>query len=125
VGRTKKPWLIQRKNEEAFGFAGVWDTWLGSDQPLITCAIITTSPSEVTSSIHPRMPVMLSPEQCAEWISTESNPTALPALLVPAPAATLSLTAISRRINNSRYDSPESLAPAAADDEGPQLAFDL
>jgi putative SOS response-associated peptidase YedK len=125
VGQTKKPWLIQRKNEEAFGFAGVWETWHGADQPLVTCAIITTSPSEATSSIHPRMPVMLTPEQCTEWLSPRSNPAVLPALLGPAPAETLSLTAISRRINSSRHDSADCLAPAAADEEGPQLSFDL
>ena len=125
VGRTKKPWLIQRPNEEPFGFAGVWDTWRGGDQPLVTCAIITTPPNEVMTSIHTRMPAMLSPEQCAEWLSPRADAAALTALLVPASSATLSLTAISRRINNSRQDSPDCLAPAAADEEGPQLSFDL
>jgi putative SOS response-associated peptidase YedK len=71
------------------------------------------------------MPVMLSPEQCTEWLSPQSNPAALPSLLGPAPTETLSLTAISRRINSSRHDSADCLAPAAADDEGPQLSFDL
>ena len=86
VGRTKKPWLFERKDHQPFGLAGVWDSSRESDDSVVeTCAIITTEPNDVMRPIHNRMPVMLTPEQCAVWLSPATPPEVATALMAPTP----------------------------------------
>ncbi len=51
--KTKQPMHIRLKDGALFAFAGIW-TWNGEEP---TCAIITTAPNELVSTIHDRMPV--------------------------------------------------------------------
>jgi putative SOS response-associated peptidase YedK len=86
VGRTKKPWLFERKDQQPFGLAGVWDSSRDPDDSVVeTCAIITTEPNDVMRPIHNRMPVMLTAEQCAVWLAPETTPEVATALMAPAP----------------------------------------
>jgi putative SOS response-associated peptidase YedK len=127
VGRTKKPWLFQRKDEEPFGLAGLWETWRAPDNTsLETCAFITTEPNEVMRPIHIRMPVMLSFEQCQRWLAEGPIPAdELASLLAPPPAEIVSATAVSQHMSNVRNDDPGCIAPAEVDEQGPQLSLGL
>ena len=94
AGRTKKPWLVQRRDQQPFAFAGVWESWRGLDAPpLETCALLTTEPNETTREIHDRMPVMLTVEQCETWLTPEADAAALTPLLQSSPAQDLSAVA--------------------------------
>ena len=91
VGRTKKPWLFQRRDQAPFAFAGVWETWHGVDNTAIeSCAILTTEPNATMQEIHDRMPVMLTPEQCETWLTPDADAAALAPLLRPSPSEQLS-----------------------------------
>jgi putative SOS response-associated peptidase YedK len=125
VGRTKKPWLFRRSDEEPFGLAGLWETWRGpDDRTLETCAFITTDPNEIMRPIHIRMPVMLSLDQCQTWLKPGPlTPDELATLLAPPPDETVSPIAVSQYVSNVRNDDPGCIAPAEADEHGPQLSL--
>ncbi|MDP2338147.1 MAG: SOS response-associated peptidase [Bacteroidota bacterium] len=59
--KLNKPYLIQRKDEEVFTFAGIWDTWVNDRTGEVsnTFSVITTVANEATQQIgHPRPPVI-------------------------------------------------------------------
>lgn len=65
----KIPMRIKLKSGEPFGMAGLWESWKSPEgQAVYTCAIITTSSNELTSSIHDRMPVILKPDDERNWL---------------------------------------------------------
>lgn len=70
----KVPFHICRRDGALFAFAGLHDTWKQPDgAELKTFAIVTTAPNELMAQVHNRMPVILSPEQEAEWLTTEPD----------------------------------------------------
>ena len=129
VGSTKLPWLFQLRDERPFWFAGLWETWPGADgAPLETCAVITTTPNELASPVHDRMPVVLDDARAEAWLDPrETDATRLAPLLQIFPAAEMTAHAVSRFVSNVRHEGPECLAPAGADeaDNSPQLSLGL
>jgi len=127
IGRARKPWLFRRRDEQPFGFAGLWDTWRMPDGAMVeTCAVITTVPNELMRPIHHRMPVMLTPEQFEPWLDpSTTQPEKLAPLLQPPLATTMSSFAVSRHVSNVRNEGPDCLAPASEDNAGeaPQLSL--
>ncbi|MFQ5940067.1 MAG: SOS response-associated peptidase, partial [Alphaproteobacteria bacterium] len=109
----KQPYLIGLKGEEPFAFAGLWERWQGRDEAVIeSFTIIVTEANELLRPIHERMPVILDPSDYDLWL--EGGPEAAPKareLLRPYPAEQMAAYAVSRRVNNPRYDDPECIAP--------------
>lgn len=84
VGSGKQPMRILMKDESIFSLAGLYDTWTDPDgNKLSTCAIITTEPNSLMADIHNRMPVILRPEDEAEWLNKESDKESVLGLLIP------------------------------------------
>jgi len=70
-GKEKVPYLFRLKEEELFGFAGLYEHWHdGQGNELDTFTIITTSPNEMAAKVHDRMPVILRREDEVEWLDT-------------------------------------------------------
>lgn len=128
LGARKQPWYFALREGGAFGLAGIWDTWRGSDGlALETCAVITTSPNRVLEPIHNRMPVMLTPEQCRAWLDTQLADTAVEPLLAAAPDDAIVAMKVGPAVSSVRNDGPECIA-AAPDEPGdttPQLTLGL
>jgi putative SOS response-associated peptidase YedK len=98
---------------KAFVFAGLWESWQPKDDPeskLITCTIITTVANALVAQVHDRMPVILNAEDKWAWLQ-EDNPTALKALLKPAPDDLLQAWEVSRAVNDPKNDSPVCITP--------------
>jgi putative SOS response-associated peptidase YedK len=73
VPGKKIPHFIHRPDHGLFAFAGLWEHWLGADGSEIeTAAIITTTPNAIIAQIHGRMPVVIHPENFAEWLDVEN-----------------------------------------------------
>lgn len=117
-GRAKQPYHVTRADGAPFAFAGLWTGWKdpADDQWLRTCTIVTTTANEAISGIHPRMPVILDPLQEQAWIDPETPVDRLHELLRPLPAAGTRARAVSRAVNDARYDGPECLADAEPGD---------
>jgi putative SOS response-associated peptidase YedK len=116
-GKKKQPWYVTRTDGDVFAFAGLWDSWRptrGSDEGrLVSCTIITTGANDAISRVHDRMPVVLPPSAWESWLDPSNDDLDdLSALLVPAPAELVVLTAVGTAVNDVRNDGPELVEPA-------------
>jgi putative SOS response-associated peptidase YedK len=73
VPGKKIRYFIHRPDQRLFAFAGLWEHWLGADgSELETAAIITTAPNDVIAQIYTRMPVVIHPENFAQWLDVKN-----------------------------------------------------
>lgn len=123
VGTHKQPVLFRMKDEGPFAFAGLWDRWEGPEGRVIeSCTLLTTEPNELVASVHDRMPVILPPEAYARWLDPQAHdPARLQPLLRPYPAAEMSATRVSSRVNSPRADDAGLIAPEAPSEPPRQL----
>src|SRR5687768_13560197 len=91
----KQPVYIHLKSGESFVFAGLWDLW----HELETFSIVTVQPNELLSSVHTRMPLMLSPEAVERWLDPKAAPDELSSLLCPYPADRMDFFPVSPKVN--------------------------
>jgi putative SOS response-associated peptidase YedK len=112
-GQRKQPYRIQLKSGAPFGFAGLWERWSDpADQSVLeTCTILTTEANDDLKDIHPRMPVMLSPDAFDHWLDPEADLETVQGLLAPYPNDALTAYPISTRVNAVRNDDPSILEP--------------
>jgi putative SOS response-associated peptidase YedK len=112
----KQPFHITRRDGGLFSFAGLWSIWRGGggDQ-LRSCTILTRAANSAMTSLHDRMPVILSPEDEATWLDTASPAARLDEILTGLPALETALTRVGFAVNDARYDGPECLAPPAGE----------
>ena len=112
--RTKMPYFVFLKSRQVFALAGLWDEWSGPDGSQVrSCTIITTAPNQFMAPIHNRMPVILPPEQYAEWLDPATQTTeSLSAILQPYPPEEMAAHTVSTLVNNPKNDLPECVVPA-------------
>jgi putative SOS response-associated peptidase YedK len=113
-GKKKAPMFIGLKSHEPFAFAGLWETWKSPEgEPIHSCTIITTEPNTLMTSIHNRMPVILSRDAEAVWLDrTIEDAQKLLPLLVPYAAKVMDAYAVSPLVNSPRNDTPACIEPA-------------
>ena len=110
-GKWKQPLFFQMNDENPFAFAGIWNKWQSADRSITSCAIITTTPNELLSTIHDRMPVILADEAYDAWLSETSDPRELKALLAPYPAAAMKSVPVSTKVNSALVEEPQLVEP--------------
>lgn len=111
VGSSKQPMRILMKNDSIFSLAGLYDTWTDPDgNKLSTCTIITTEPNSLMEDIHNRMPVILHPEDEAEWLGRDSEGIkSLLGLLKPYQASEMRAYEVPKEVGNVRNNNKELL----------------
>jgi putative SOS response-associated peptidase YedK len=103
---------IRLKDGSLFAFAGLYTP--GKDGTPPSCAIVTTTPSDLLASIHSRMPAMLAPQDEAVWLDpTLTDPGAVLACLRPYPSELMTAFPVSRRVNAADQDGPELILPVS------------
>ncbi len=105
----KQPMFIHRSDGDPLAFAGLYERWTDAEglREIHTCTIITTTPNEMMSEIHDRMPVLLAPTHWEEWLDPEHQQVdELQRLLVPAPDALLSAYPVSDSVNSVKNNDP-------------------
>jgi putative SOS response-associated peptidase YedK len=106
----KIPHWIHLESGEPMAFAGLWERWEQEDQsPLHTFTILTTEAVPGIRDIHPRMPVILPPEDWGPWLDPESDPKGLSRLLRPFESPLLTAYPVSPLVNSPRNDLPECI----------------
>lgn len=114
VQGRKQPYVIRRKDEGPFAFAGLWERWEGAARIIESCTIITTTANELLRPLHDRMPVMLDEDDYDCWLdSSTGNPTVLQPLLKPYEPDKLAAYPVSTRVNSPENDEAECIAPLA------------
>lgn len=102
--KMKLPYLIRPKDQELFGFAGLYSIWHDVEgKPFYSFSIMTTRPNKDMEPIHDRMPVILRPGQEASWLDrriSEREP--LAELLVPYGDGKLEIYRVSEDVNSPR-----------------------
>jgi putative SOS response-associated peptidase YedK len=80
--------------------AGLWDEWKDhqTSERLKSCTMIITAPNDFVAEVHDRMPMLLTKEQFAPWLSGEAGME----YLKPPPNDYLQRWPVLKRVNSSR-----------------------
>ena len=71
--RSRWPVRFTSRDGEPFAFAGIWERARPGGEEVLSCSIITTSPNELCSQVHDRMPVILPPGLYGAWMDPEEQ----------------------------------------------------
>jgi putative SOS response-associated peptidase YedK len=114
----KIPYYIGLKEDQLFGFAGLYDTWINnaSGETIITFTIITTTANPLLAAIHntkQRMPVVLPPEREQEWIDPKVTADRAIELLKPYDEEKMKAWTVSRLVSTpgANKNVPEVIDP--------------
>jgi len=113
AGKVRHPYCFEVNNGELFAFAGLWDRWKDlSGKAIETCSILTTNPNAVTSTIHDRMPAILTPDSYDLWLDPGFvDVTAISKMLKPYAASSMRCYPVSARVNHVANDDAECSVP--------------
>lgn len=105
----KIPMRIKMKNDELFAMAGLWESWKSPEGDTVhSCTILTTTPNELMSNIHDRMPVILKHSDEQKWLNPELNTLAdLKKFLIPLEDGHLEAYEVSDKVNSPKNNSSE------------------
>ena len=102
---ARQPLYIYRTDGHPMALAGLWERNEALD--VISCTILTTSPNQMMSRIHNRMPVVLEHDRLDEWLDSGNSDTdALQSMLVAPPEETLTYHPVHPRMGNARINDP-------------------
>lgn len=110
----KQPHFIHFADARPFAFAGLWERWSkGENGPLETFTILTTTPNDLISDLHDRMPVILPPDTYIDWLEPGALASErLQQLTAPHPADGMEAYPVSTHVNRPANDDPECLVRA-------------
>ena len=110
LDKEKIPYCIRRRDKELMSFAGIWESWNGPNDLVVSCSILTTAANQTLETIHNRMPVILSSEDYSQWLDSENNtPDQLTPLLKPCADDLIEAYRVDQWVNNPRNDGPECI----------------
>ena len=116
--KSKVPYRITLLQEELFAFAGLWEEYEDEEGQMVhTFTIVTTEANNALQSLHSRMPVVLSKQAEKAWLSPDTDPQHLSALLQPYSASKTRFYTVSSQVNNPAVDTPTLIQPAPAADQ--------
>ncbi len=113
-GKQKQASFFRMKAEGPMLFAGLWETWDDEEDPVQTCAILTTDANDLTKEVHNRMPVILSGDDALVWIEPGDDKENLNALLRPFAPDKLAYHAVDTMVGNVRNNSADCIKPASS-----------
>jgi len=111
TGKSRTPMFFHMSGHRHFAMAAIWDVWTGGESPLETCAIITTNANALAAAYHHRMPVLLSPDGCEEWLDESTRMRRAVELMAPYEKDDLECYEVSRYVNSPANDSPDCITP--------------
>ncbi|MFH0767518.1 MAG: SOS response-associated peptidase [Bacillota bacterium] len=112
---NKIPMRVLMKDKTIFPMAGLWSTHEKADgSKLHTCTIVTTQANELVSSIHERMPVILTEDHRKTWLNPRiSDYKLLWTLLKPYEPNQMFAYPVSSVVNRASHDEPECIEQIA------------
>ncbi len=116
-GTARLPHYFYLLDHRPFFFAGIWQP--ATESSPAGFSIITTKPNSLLQSIHDRMPVILGPNSGPAWLGDHPlDPILLERLCRPLSAEMMSSHRVAPRINNARYQAPDSVDPVPSLSQG-------
>lgn len=107
----KQAYHITKPEHEVFAFAGLWEHWEQSGETVYSCTIITTSANELMLPIHSRMPVILDPQNYANWLDRKLKKEELQALIASDTYFNMDTIPVSNWVNNPRHNDVNCIRP--------------
>lgn len=118
------PYRVVRADRGLFAFAGTWEEYEDlTGAAFHTFSILTTEANSLVKSIHDRMPVILTPEGEALWLSPNAVEHELLSALKPYSSELMDLYTVSPRINSTEIDVPSLILPAPPADQHGNLTL--
>lgn len=109
-------------HDSHFAVASLWSTWRdGEGSELTTCVALTTEANDRVSQVHNRMPVLLTKDGVAQWLSDDVVAPLHLANGIPDDA--VEHLAVSTDVNNARNHGPLLLEPITLAEETPETLF--
>ena len=109
-------------HDSHFAVASLWSTWRdGEGSELTTCVALTTEANDRVSQVHNRMPVLLTKDGVAQWLSDDVVAPLHLANGIPDDA--VEYLAVSTDVNNARNHGPLLLEPITLAEETPETLF--
>ncbi|MBN3519826.1 SOS response-associated peptidase [Algoriphagus lutimaris] len=105
--KTKIPYRFTMREGELFSMAGIWEEYESvNGETQHTFLILTTTPNEVVSDVHDRMPVILNKEGEKKWLDNYSSIEDLKSLFEPISSDFLLSYTVSPLVNSVQNDTP-------------------
>jgi putative SOS response-associated peptidase YedK len=112
------PYYFYLVDQQAFAFAGLWETWKSPEgKDVRSCTILTCPANSVVLPVHERMPVILNRQVCWHWLEERATPDLYP-MLVSYPAEKMAAYPVSRIVNDPAHDSSECIVPFIEPSQG-------
>lgn len=117
---AKTPHHIRVEGAEAFGLAGLWESWQDpAGNELETCTVLTCEPNEMMADLHDRMPVILDPADYAAWLDPRQQEVGkVTHLLRPYSAAKMEAWPVSTYVNKTAHEGERCVAAVEPGDPG-------
>lgn len=111
----KLPYFIHPKDQDLFGFAGIYSILEDVEgHKTKSFSIMTTQPNKEMEQVHNRMPVILTPGNETSWLEpTNSEQDLLAELLTPYVDGGLELYRVSSDVNSPRNNDKHLLYPVS------------
>ncbi|MEO0567315.1 MAG: SOS response-associated peptidase [Pseudomonadota bacterium] len=103
------PWYFAPTGCDTMAFAGIWQDWTKGEDPIRSCAIVTTSANAKLQAIHHRMPVILAQQDWPMWLGEAGHGAAT--LMRAAPEDTLSFYRVDPEVNSNRAFGSQLIDP--------------
>jgi putative SOS response-associated peptidase YedK len=118
-GGGKQPYLFKMASNEPFAFGGLWETWNAPDGELRSFCTITTEPNELCARVHDRMPVIIAPDDYAQWLdpTVKDSGKAL-SMIRSYPSEEMIAYPVSLKVSSVRNQGPEVAEPLAGPVQG-------
>ncbi|MEN2282722.1 SOS response-associated peptidase [Algoriphagus sp. SE2] len=105
--KTKIPYRFTLRDNELFSMAGIWEEYESvSGETQHTFLILTTTPNEVVSEIHDRMPVIFTKEAEKIWLDNYTSDEDLKKILKPLSSDSMVSFSVSPLVNSVQNDTP-------------------
>jgi putative SOS response-associated peptidase YedK len=113
-GKNRIPYRITLNSDEAFAFAGIWDSWVrpNDGEVINTFAILTVRANELVKEIHDRMPLIIPKSLETSWINNALNRAELEMLMKPYDGDQMNFYKVNKIVNSTDYDTPECIQVA-------------
>ena len=113
----RQPYLLQLNDRAAFGFAGLWNQSRNNTGELVhTFTILTTRANTLLSDLHARMPVILDARDRESWLNAGLAHLPSKGFYEPYPSSGMTMTPVSKAVNNAHNDSIDCLQAIALND---------
>jgi putative SOS response-associated peptidase YedK len=105
----KDPHYIHLPDNMQFFFAGLWAH--NNTLDITSCTILTAAADPAIKHIHDRMPIILKPSACKEWIDADRSVDEVRQTLKQERGSKLQSYRVSRAVISSKAQGPELIQP--------------